>query len=356
MNESPVIVGLGAQTPVGLNLPSNVAAVRAGVNCFQISDYLLGYKQGEPLKVSQLPTLSKDMAPFERMKSMALAAATEALEPWLQHPVQGTEELAIFLAVPSQRPGIQAGLGKQLIQEIIAGLPIKADKRRCRLAVTEHEGGLAALGYAANLIRAGAGEAVLVGGVECYHQIETLHWLETQDRLKVEKEPNGLIPGEGAGFVLLCSAAVADRANLPVFAEMVAAGRGIEPRLRFSGEPTVGEGLTQAFQAMFSDPYCPQAQVRAIYCDLNGESWRVDEWCYSYVRTGTHHASPLDLHHPAANWGDVGAASGPLLVSLASFELVRYYEAQDLALVWAASDMQAYRSACLLRRPQEIVT
>ena len=149
MNEAPVIVGLGAQTPVGLNLPANVAVVRAGLNCFHLSDYLLGYKEGEPLKVSQLATLPKDMGPFERMKSMALAAAREALEPWLQcFPQDQTEELAVLLAFPSERPGILSEGGKRLIHEIIADLPISPDKPRCGLAVTGHEGGLAEIGRA----------------------------------------------------------------------------------------------------------------------------------------------------------------------------------------------------------------
>lgn len=354
MNGLPVIVGLGAQTSLGLNLPANIAAVRAGLNSFQLSDYLLSLKSGEPLKVSQLATLPREAAPFERMKSMALAAAREALSTWLQSfRTRESPKLAVLISIPPERPGLPGGYGKRLIQEIIADLPIEPDKPRCRLAVTGHEGGLAALDHAANLVRTDAVEAVLVGGVECYSEIDTLHWLERQDRLKVEDQPNGFIPGEGAGFVLLCSPSEAKRANLPVLAEIIAAGRGVEPRSWFSGKPSIGEGLTQAFQEMFSDQNSSGEEVRVTYCDLNGESWRADEWCYAYVRTGKRHGSPLNLRHPAANWGDVGAATGPLLVALASYELARYFDSQTRALVWAASDMQPYRSACLLRRPQE---
>src|SRR3989449_4671014 len=179
MNRSPVIVGLGAQTAVGLNLPANVAVVRAGLNCFRLSDYLLGYKEGEPLKVSQLDSLPKDAAPFERMKSMAVAAASEGICPWFQFferdPSPG---LAVFLSVPAARPGIQDLSGKGLIQAVIADLPIRPDKPHCMYTATGNEGGVAALVSAANLIRNGDLQAALVGGVECYHSIETLHCLE----------------------------------------------------------------------------------------------------------------------------------------------------------------------------------
>ena len=354
MNEPPVIVGLGAQTAVGLNLPANVAVVRSGLNCFQLSDYLLGSEDGEPLKVSQLVSLPRTARPSERMISMAVAAAREAIAPWLQSFGKSpAPDLPVLLSVPAPRPGIHEGIGRELMEVLIEQLPIQPDKPYSVLATTGHEGGLAALAHAVNLVRSGDLDAALVGGVECYHEIDSLHWLEAQDRLKLEDHPNGFIPGEGAGFVLLSSKREAERRRLPILAEILAVGRGTEPRLWFSGKPTIGEGLTQALQEMFSDRNCPKGRVRVTYCDLNGESWRADEWCYAYVRTGTRHGSPLDLRHPAANWGDVGAASGPLLVALASFELNRYFKSEDLALVWAASDMQPYRSACLLRRSQE---
>jgi len=188
MNGFPVVAGMGAQTAVGLDLPANVAAVRAGLNCFKLSDYLLGYKNGEPLKVSQLANLGEDITLFERMKSMALAAAREALKPWLESFARDEPlSLAVLLAVPATKPGIDATIGKNLLAAILGDLRITPVKDRCGLASTGHEGGLAALGYAANLIRTGGLEAVLVGGVECYHEIDTLHWLESQDRLKVEE-------------------------------------------------------------------------------------------------------------------------------------------------------------------------
>jgi len=349
---SPVIVGLGAQTAIGLNMPANVAAVRAGLNSFQLSDYLLSYKNGQPLKLSQLETFPRATAPFDRMKNMAVAAAREALTPWLQSRRSGRpSELAVFVSVPSGRPGIETPVIRRLVREIVAELPFETAPPPYGIAATGHEGGLAALGYAVNLIRAGEIGTALLGGVDCYHDPGTLHWLEGQNRILTEDQGIGFVPGEGAGFVLLCSPAEARRMNSRIFSEVLATGRGLEERLWFTTKPCIGQGLTQAFHAAFRDQHWHEQKVRFTYCDLNGESWRADEWSYAYVRTGAHHASPLDLHHPAANWGDVGAASGPLLLALASFELGRYCEPRDVALVWAASDMRPYRSACVLRRP-----
>jgi 3-oxoacyl-[acyl-carrier-protein] synthase-1 len=193
-------------------------------------------------------------------------------------------------------------------------------------------------------------EFCLVGGVESYQDIDTLHWLEAQDRLKLKEQPNGFIPGEGAGFVLLCSRERAQSMGLACAAEIVSTGRGAEQRLCFTGMPNLGEGLTQALQVAFSSEHCPLQQLRAVYSDLNGESWRADEWGYTFVRTGERHASPINMRHPASNWGDIGAASGPALIALASVELNHNLEPHDMVLVWASSDLHPSRSACILRR------
>ncbi len=149
----------------------------------------------------------------------------------------------------------------------------------------------------------------------------------------------------------MCSAEVARARGLPVLGRILAVGRGEEPRCWWGQDPTIGTGLTHAFQAAFRGPAAPAGQVRVTYSDMNGEGWRAEEWSYAYVRTGKRHASPLDHRHPAASWGDVGAAAGPLLVGLAALDLARYFDPDTTALVWAASDQRSFRSACLLRGP-----
>ncbi len=354
MSRSPVIVGLGLQTPVGLNLAANVAAVQANLNVFRLSDHLLGYKTGEHLKISQLQTLPREWTPLERMKAMALAAAKEALGPLLKlaGSDQAPQEISMLLSAPPERPGFPAGSGAVLFQYLMNSLPLSVRKEGSGVGALGHDGGLAAVHQAAGMIRAGIVDFCLVGGVECYHSPETLYWLESQERLKLETEPNGFIPGEGASFVLLCSQERAVRLGLTAPVQILSTGRGAEERLWHTGLPNLGTGLSQAFHTLFASEWTPPRRVRATYCDLNGESWRADEWGYAYVRTGERHASPLHLRHPAANWGDLGAASGPALLALATVEFLQQFDPEDVVLVWTASDMHPSRSACLLGRAE----
>jgi 3-oxoacyl-[acyl-carrier-protein] synthase-1 len=259
--------------------------------------------------------------------------------------------LIVLLSLPGDRPGFSKADSYRLAQEIVGGLGAATDRARSHLISTGAEGGLAAVAAAADAVVNGRSSAVLVGGVDSYIDIDLLDWMDRHDRLSGPDQPNGLVPGEAAGFVLVCSEDVARERALPILGRILSAGRGHEPRGWWSRDPSLGEGLSQAFHAALESPRAPSGPVRVTYSDMNGESWRAEEWSYAYVRTGQRHASPLDHRHPAASWGDVGAATGPLLVGLAALDLARHFEPQATALLWAASDIRPFRSACLLRGP-----
>ena len=55
---------------------------------------------------------------------------------------------------------------------------------------------------------------------------------------------------------------------------------------------------------------CRRAKVSDVYCDLNGEPYRADEFGFAALRTKEHFASASDFVAPADCWGDVAAAGG----------------------------------------------
>ena len=82
---------------------------------------------------------------------------------------------------------------------------------------TGHAAGAMAVKAAWEAVRSGAAEFALAGGVDSYLEAETLEWLEANDQVHSagpENNPYGFIPGEAAGFVLLASAAAAERYKL----------------------------------------------------------------------------------------------------------------------------------------------
>lgn len=346
MSDPAVLVGFGARTSVGLDLAATDAAVRANLNAFGLSPWLRSKVSGEPLTLARLATLPPGAAALDRMRLAGVAAATEALaaRKGLGGPV------SVVLSVPPRRPGFPVEARQPFFESLVSELPCKVDRARSGITVTGHEGGVYALAMGARFTLDPAIAFCLVIGVESYMDPDLLDYLDSIERLKRDGVPNGFIPGEGAGAVLMSRLSKARASGLSPGLALVAAGRATEPDPWYSGRPTLAKGLTSAIQATFARPLIPTPRAEVAYCDFNGEAWRPDEWAYAYLRTAAHHGEPIDLRSPATSWGDVGAATGPLMACLASRELPRRADPSAAALLWAASDMKPTRSACLIRR------
>ena len=57
---------------------------------------------------------------------------------------------------------------------------------------------------------------------------------------------SGLVPGEGAAFLIVCSEAFAMRTRLPSLGSVTRPARAMEPNPWYMGRPCAGEGLTDA--------------------------------------------------------------------------------------------------------------
>jgi 3-oxoacyl-[acyl-carrier-protein] synthase-1 len=345
------------QTAIGLSLSSSSSAFRSGIPGFGRCEYLRRRKNGHAITLALIPTLPPDDFALERMKALGLEAAREALSHSLDRLARHREcatGLPVFLSVPPPRPGLPEGSGKPLAQEIMSSLPIGIDRERSLLMETGHDGGLAVLGMAAAFLAAGLGPAFLVGGVESYKDIEMLHWLEELGRLKTAETPNGFVPGEAAGFLLVGTRRFASEIGARPLAEIAASARATEPSPWYMGEPIQGQGLTDALRGALDPRGDGGSAVAMVYADLNGESWRVDEWGYAYLRNAQNIQDPLDIKHPADCWGDIGAASGAVLAALGAHELAHPRNSAPTALVWAACDTRPFRSACVIHRYEEV--
>lgn len=347
-----VIASCGAVTSIGLDAPMTAASARCGITRFAEDPDLRDDTVGDPVVLALLETLNEEATAAERMRVMALEAAREALRPWLKLSEAGARlpPLPVLLVTPAPRAGFDERAQTELAEAILQQLPVPTESRQTRLAATGHAGALCALAHATELLRVKGLPACLLGGTESPRDAEYLHALDGTGRLKREGQPHGFTPGEGSGFVLLCTREFATRHAWTPLAEIAGVGQATEPRPWYEENAPQGQGLTQAFWQALRPQGGSTLRADVTYCDLNGETWRSDEWVFAYLRTGKYHGEPLDLRHPADCWGDTGAATGPLLLGLASLELARGKDGHETALVWAASDVDPSRAACLLRR------
>ena len=154
--------------------------------------------------------------------------------------------------------------------------------------------------------------------------------------MKSERGVDGFVPGEAASVVLLESERRARARSATILARVEGLGRGREPNTRATERASTGAGLCAALEAALR-PLGP-AQGLWVLCDLNGESDRAFEWGLAQARLGPLLAGSRAVDHPAHSLGDVGAASGGVLLACAATGFARGYAPAEHALLWTRSD------------------
>ena len=335
MSEPAVIVALGASTSIGRDASSSAAAVRAGVNLFGQHPYMID-TAGEPMRVARADWLDIDVSGVERFEALLFPAIDQALEPLAQAAV--VPQAALALGLPSLRPGLPQDLQRDLMKRI--------SKRYGHLfgaaAVfpAGHAAGLLALEAGFRKLQQGGLDVCVVAGVDTYIEPETLEWLEACDQLHSAGALNnawGFIPGEGAGALLLMRADAARQVGAEPLARVLGTGSAFEAKRIKTETVCIGEGLTQAFRAALA-ALPSGAQVSDVYCDMNGEPYRADEYGFAALRTKEAFASPSDFVAPADCWGDVAAAGGPLHVMLSTIASAKGYAHGRLSFAWASAE------------------
>src|SRR5262249_8598865 len=120
-----------------------------------------------------------------------------------------------FLALPEEdaRPFDEARVLRGLREAADAALPLDGSARPLR---TGRAGVFAALEAAAGVLAGGRAPLALVGGVDSNCDKASLKHFAAEGRTLGKGNPDGLIPGEGAGFVLLARADAAGGFGAPL--------------------------------------------------------------------------------------------------------------------------------------------
>lgn len=336
MNEAAVIIGMGATTAVGQGAWASAAAVRAGVSGFTQHPYMID-TAGEPMRAAIAPWINIEVQGIDRFEALLFPAIDEALATVPQSSAHAGR-WAIALGLPSPRPGLPENTGPELLKRV--------KRRYAKLFSTAaafsagHAAGLLALQAACAKLSQGDLDACIVAGVDSWLEPETLEWLESCDQLHGAGPLNnawGFIPGEAGSALLLVRAGVARSLQQPVLATVLGVGIANEPKRIKTETVCIGEGLTEAFRGALAS--LPQgAAVSDIYCDMNGEPYRADEFGFTALRTKENFESASDFLAPADCWGDISAAGAPLHAVLACASAHKGYAKGPLAFVWASAE------------------
>lgn len=350
--ESIAITAMGANTPVGRSAEACAAAVRAGISRCGEHPFIVDMV-GEPMRVARAPWIDLATVGAARLEALLVPALDQVLASLTR--IRSTIRVSLLLGLPSPRPGLPA----DLVTHVETGVKNRYLGRFASITsfAAGHAAGLLATQEAcqqlASNTQAAAIDACVVAGVDSYLDPHTLEWLETSEQLHGAgplMNAWGFIPGEAAGALVLLAADRARAWDIKPLATVLGLGSALEQNPIKTQTVCLGEGLTQALrQALEGLP--TGAQVADIYCDMNGEPYRADEFGFATLRTREGFISPSDFLAPADCWGDVGAAGGPLHMILASVAGLKGYARGSCSLVWASSEL-GERAAVLLGTPR----
>lgn len=352
MSDTPklYIAGMGMITPVGFNTAMTAAAVRAGVNAYAISNFY--GKNNEPITMASVPGLIFDEIDAEigegsrsnprhnRVVKMAIIAIREACAN------QSTQQpIPLVLAMPE---------GQADVEGLVPLIPTLEQNCKPWVSVPQsrsiHSGraaGMEAIDFAFRYLYDLPNDFFLVGGSDSYRDYSRLAPLAEAGRLKAPGSQDGFAPGEAAGFLLLTKKSELALARNGHIIALSPPGIADEPGHLHSKEPYRGDGLDQAFKKALNSHTQPN-RIHSIFSSMNGESHWAKEYGVAYIRNRSAFQDPVGTEHPADCYGDLGAATAPVLIALAAEYLFK--DAKSRAhLVYSSSD-HARRGAMIVEK------
>jgi 3-oxoacyl-[acyl-carrier-protein] synthase-1 len=338
------ITGMGARTPVGPGAHETFFSVQAKFNGFRES-FVIDHT-GEHVVVSAIPPFLPQVGEEARLLELGTAALVEALQSaaksWPQRRRLG---LVLVTPEPAERPA-HWSFPSTVLQSLVALLPEPRQGPSPLLVPGGHTGWAQALEHVSRLLSQGQVDACVLGAVDTLCTPRTLEHLDRQRLLRNDQEEDGMIPGEAAAFLVLEPL----RARPPVSPLACVAAWADSAALADEKPPLPGAVLTRATRECLRRGGERDATPGLIVSDMGGAKHEALEVAFARFRAFRDQASSALLLHPAECLGDVGAATGPLLMVLATLCHVHGMAPRGDALL--TTNTRTGRSAVALIRPE----
>jgi len=347
-----VITAMGALTPVGANVEKSCAAIKAGINRINEHSYYECTPEDPewddtlPLFVADVPAIDPFTDGPERLMELALPVLNEVMGK-AKLKRADLDECGLMLSLPQPDAAIDSmQLNSRFVPELCKRTGLTTLKL-WKTSQTGHTGVFALVQNACQKLANGDLQFCVVGGVDSYLLEARLDVLDAAWRIRTERNVDGFIPGEAAVMLMLETQAHATARGATILARITHIGEGTEPEAYHSKKNSTGTGLSTALDTAI--PKNSSAKpIQEVYCSLNGESYYAFEWGLALVRLNTAFEGLKHLHHPAENCGDVGAATGGLLMACAAQNLSKIKQSDAQSLLWTASD-NGHRMALTLQ-------
>lgn len=323
------LVATGSATALGGYQDATYAAIRVSYANFTEHPFLLDLS-GENYKVAMAPYIDHSLQGLARMNPLLNYAFSDAFAHFEGLP----NTLPCVLCLPEARASFDFNDTRILIHQLLRdceGLEVSTQD----IFPYGHSAVFWALQRAHNHINQLNNEFCVLAGVDSWIDSHTLNVLELYRHVKTSAHAYGFIPGEAAACVLLCNETTLNKYQLSSLGSIPYFAQAREPMHHREGV-SLGWGLTEAMRSVL-DKLPKNTLIDCSLCDLNGEPHRSDEFGFSLTRLRKYFSSPDRFITPADGWGDVGAASGILNLSLANWFVADNKSSASSMLLWGSS-------------------
>ena len=330
------IKAAGLCCAVGYHLRAASCAMSARMDHFQASEFVTD--RGEAVTVARLPEL-------ELWGQARLARWLElAIRDCFQHmpDLETASVPLVWLAPESERNHADLDWYAEIFDQAVAQLGMSFHPSSVVLP-TGRAGLAGALAHASYLVKTGDHPYVLLAGVDSYLDAASINTCLNDQRLQVPGNSDGFIPGEAAAAVLLHSI---DANHSGV--HIAGFGQGQEAGRPDGSEPCRAQGLSQAIRAALAASRIDYDDLTFRISDQNGEAFFAKEAANAMTRVSPAGGGKLPLFTTADSLGEVGAATGPVMLAYLFQTMANSSSPGDCGLLHLAND-DGLRCAAVLQ-------
>lgn len=321
------VLACGLTTAIGMSSAPALAAHRAGLNNFTETKFIS--RGGTWIPGAQVP-LSPPSRGRDRLAALLAGPLQECFDA---APDIEPETIPILLCVAEQtRIGRLHNLDETLIDAALSRLDVEMHPSS---AVYPHgsAGGSVALRDARELINTGA-PAVILAGADSFLVSQTISTLDREERILTEENSNGFPAGEAGSAVLLGPAAGGGQKTL----RLTGLGFGTEEATIYSDVPLKAQGILNSLREALGEAGIGFEEIDYRISDLSGEQYFFREAALAMQRGLKHRKDNMDLWTPASEFGYTGAASFPIVLSVALAAARKGYAPGPMVMTHTSDD------------------
>jgi 3-oxoacyl-[acyl-carrier-protein] synthase-1 len=337
-------------TPLGTNADRSCAAIRARINNAMALDYEIENDDFEivPVNGCQVRGITDGHLGLGRWTKLTTTAIKDLMSS-VNFSGVNIDKTQLHIALPENtREGLDDRLTEMLGLRVAQNCPMPGIEERSHYYEEGRAGVFLALGNAMTALENQEAQWIIIGGVDSLVEPDTLKFLHEKNRLKTDDNSDGLVPGEGAAFLLLETLDMAIARQAQPMALIEAPSIAQEENLVWSDSPSIGEGLSQAISATFERLHDKGTQTAIVLGDINGESYYGKEFGTIVPRVFKDVQFEWVLWTPASFVGDTGAAASAIATAVGARALEKGYARTKNIALWGASD-DGLRGAAYLR-------